>query len=157
MKKLGIPARLLTGDGGCAVEFLSLAGDAAEGHYCSLPGVPLDKMPGGAKFEEHFKARFNVAIQQYAPNAYDAAMVVVEAIKRANSTDPAKIVAELPKTNYAGVTSSTLAFDAYGDIKDGAVTVYQYTGGGKKAVETIGGAPAAAPAAVEPAKPTGPY
>ena len=154
MKKLSIPARLLTGDGGCAVEFLNLAGAAAEGHYCSLPGVPLDKMPGGAKFEAHFKTRFNIGIQQYAPNAYDAVMVVVEAIKRANSADPAKIVAELPKTSYAGVTSSALAFDANGDIKDGAVTIYQYTGGAKVAVETIGGVPAAA---AEPAKPSGPY
>ena len=138
MKKLGIEARLLTGDGGCAVEFLSLAGDAAEGHYCSLPGVPLDKMPGGAGFTERFRTRFNIDIQQYAPNAYDAVMVVVEAIKRANSTDPARIVAELPNTHYAGVTSSALAFDANGDIKDGAVTIYQYTGGAKTAVETIG-------------------
>ena len=153
MKKLGIPAKLLTGDGGCAVEFLNLAGAAAEGHYCSLPGVPLDKMPGGAKFAEHFKTRFNIGIQQYAPNAYDAVMVVVEAIKHANSTDPAKIVAELPKTNYAGVTSSALAFDENGDIKDIAVTIYQYTGGAKTAVETIGIVPTAA----EPAKPSGPY
>ena len=139
MKKLGIAAKMLTGDGGCAMEFLSLAGNAAEGHYCSLPGVPLDKMPGGAKFAERFKTRFNMPIQQYAPNAYDAVMVVVEAIKRADSVDPAKIVAELPKTQYAGVTSAALAFDANGDIKDGAVTIYQYTGETKTAVETIGG------------------
>jgi len=139
MKKLGIDAKLLTGDGGCAAEFLNLAGDAASGNYCSLPGVPLDKMPGGTKFAEHFKARFNVPIQQYAPNAYDAAMVVVEAVKRAGSADPAKIIAELPKTDYAGVTSK-ITFDENGDIKNGAVTVYQYTASGKTAVETIGGA-----------------
>lgn len=143
MKKLGMAAKLLTGDGGCAIEFLHLAGDAAPGHYCSLPGVPLDKMPGGATFAGHFKTRFNVPIQQYAPNAYDAVMVVVEAIKRANSADPAKIVAELPKTDYQGVTSA-LAFDANGDIKNGAVTVYQYGADNKTAVETIGGAPAPA-------------
>ena len=138
MKKLGIDARLLTGDGGCAIEFLNLAGDAASGNYCSLPGVPLDKMPGGAKFAEHFKTRFNVPIQQYAPNAYDAAMVVVEAVKRAGSADPEKIITELPKTDYNGVTSK-ITFDEHGDIKNGAVTVYQYTASGKTAVETIGG------------------
>jgi branched-chain amino acid transport system substrate-binding protein len=98
-------------------------------------------MPGGAKFVEHYKTRFQTDIQQYAPNAYDAVMVVVDAIKRANSADPAKIVAELPKTDYQGVTSR-LAFDASGDIKNGAVTIYQYTAGAKKAIETMGGAPA---------------
>ncbi len=145
MKKLGIPAKLLTGDGGCALEFLHLAGDAAPGNYCSLPGVPLDKMPGGAKFAERFKTRFNMPIQQYAPNAYDAAMVVVEAIKRADSADPAKIVAEMPKTNMPGVTS-TITFDENGDIKNGAVTIYQYSTDGKTAVETIGGTAEAAAA-----------
>ena len=153
MKKLGIGAKLLTGDGGCALEFLNLAGNAAAGNYCSLPGVPLDKMPGGARFAERFKARFNVPIQQYAPNAYDAAMAVVEAVKRAGSADPAKILAEMPKTNFEGVTS-TITFDEFGDIKNGAVTIYQYSADGKTAVETIGGAPAAN---AEPAKATGPY
>ena len=141
MKKLGLGVKLLTGDGGCAIEFLNLAGDAAAGNYCSLPGVPLDKMPGGANFVERFKTRFNVPIQQYAPNAYDAAMVVVEAIKHAGSADPAKIIAELPKTRYSGITSNAIAFDENGDIKDGAVTIYQYSATGKTAVETIGGAP----------------
>lgn len=146
MKKLGMHARLLTGDGGCAIEFLHLAGDAADGHYCSLPGVPLDKMPGGAQFAERFKTRFNIPIQQYAPNAYDAAMVIVEAVKRAKSGDPAKIVAELPNTDHQGVTSR-LAFDEYGDIKNGAVTMYQYGNNAKNPVQTLGGVPAA-PAAV---------
>lgn len=141
MKKLGIEAKLLTGDGGCALEFLKLAGEAAAGQYCSLPGVPLDKMPGGAKFEERYKTRFGVPIQQYAPNAYDAAMVVVEAIKRAGSADPAKILAEMPKTKYDGVTS-TIEFDEFGDIKNGAVTIYQYSATGKSPVETIGGSAA---------------
>ena len=139
MKKLGLNAKLLTGDGGCAIEFLNLAGDAAAGNYCSLPGVPLDKMPGGATFVERFNKRFNVPIQQYAPNAYDATMVVVEAIKRAGSVDSAKILTELPKTQYSGITSNAISFDENGDIKNGAVTIYQYSATGKTAVETIGG------------------
>ena len=80
-------------------------------------------------------------------------MVLVEAVKRAGSADPAKIVAELPKTDYNGITS-TITFDENGDIKNGAVTIYQYTADGKTAMETIGGAPAAS---AEPAKASGPY
>ena len=141
MKKLGMPAKLLTGDGGCALEFIHLAGAAAPGHYCSLPGVPLEQMPGGTKFKERYKTRFNIEIQQYAPNAYDAAMAVVEAVKRANATDAASIVAALPKTEFPGVTS-TIAFDEFGDIRNGTVTIYQYTAEGKTPVETLGGAAA---------------
>jgi len=147
MKQLGIKAKYLMADGGCTTEFHKLAGDAAEGAYCSLPGVPLAKMPGGPAFVEKFKTRFNTDIQLYAPYVYDAVMVVVEAIKRAGSAEPAKILAELPKTDHAGVTAR-IVFDDKGDIKNGAITLYQAVGGKWDALETIGGpAPEAVAAA----------
>lgn len=136
MKQLGLNARLLMGDGGCTIEFIKNAGDAAEGHWCSLPGIPYEKMPGGPKFIERFKARFGADIQLYAPYAYDAVMVVVEAVKRAGSAEPAKILAELPKTDHAGVTTRIL-FDAKGDLKDGAVSLYVAKGGKWEARDTI--------------------
>ena len=49
-------------------------------------------MPGGPKFIERFNAKYG-EIQLYAPYAYDAVMVVVEAIKRAQSAESAKILA----------------------------------------------------------------
>ena len=153
MKKLGVKSKLLMGDGGCTAEFPKLAGDAAEGQYCSLPGVPLDKMPGGTAFRDRYKAKFNADIQLYAPYVYDAVMVVIDAMKRADSVEPARYLAELPKTSYAGVTSR-ISFDEKGDIKDGAVTLYQFKGGNKEPLETIGATPApATPAAAEAAAP----
>jgi branched-chain amino acid transport system substrate-binding protein len=137
MKELGITARLLMGDGGCTTEFVKNAGEAAEGHYCSLPGIPYEKMPGGPKFIERFKAKYG-EIQLYAPYAYDAVMVVVEAIKRAQSAESAKILAELPKTDYQGVTTR-ITFDENGDLKDGAVSLYVARGGKWVALDTIGG------------------
>ncbi|MDP2752160.1 MAG: branched-chain amino acid ABC transporter substrate-binding protein [Rhodocyclaceae bacterium] len=123
MKKLDLRAPMLMGDGGCTTDFVKNAGEAAEGHRCSLPGVPLQKMPGGPDFIARYKARFNLDIQLYAPYAYDAVMVVVDAIKRADSADPAKILAVLPHTNYQGVTTK-ITFDANGDLKDSAITFY---------------------------------
>jgi branched-chain amino acid transport system substrate-binding protein len=142
--KLGIKARLLMGDGGCTTEFLKNAGAAAEGHYCSLPGIPYEKMPGGPKFIERFKAKYG-DIQLYAPYAYDAVMVIVEAVKSAKSAEPAAILAEIPKTDHQGVTTR-INFDDNGDLKDGAVSLYVAKGGKWEALDTIGG-PAAAPKA----------
>jgi branched-chain amino acid transport system substrate-binding protein len=121
MKKLGLKMKLLMADGGCTAEFLKNAGAAAEGHYCSLPGIPYEKMPGGPAFIERYKAKFNNDIQLYAPYAYDATMTVVEAVKRAQSAEPEKILAELPKTDFQGVTTRVV-FDEKGDIKDGAIS-----------------------------------
>jgi branched-chain amino acid transport system substrate-binding protein len=148
MKQLGLKSKLLMGDGGCTTDFVKNAAEAAEGHYCSLPGVPLAKMPGGPKFVERYKAKFNVDIQLYAPYAYDAVMVVVEAIKRAGGAEPAKILAELPKTDHKGV-STTINFDEKGDLKDGAISLYVARGGKWEALDTIGGAPTPAPAAAQ--------
>lgn len=158
MKKLGITAKLIGGDGFQTGEFIKLAGDNAEGQYASSPGAAKDKMPGFADFEKKYKAKFNTDIQIYAPNTYDATRILVEAMKRAGSADPAKYLPEVAKTDYQGVTGN-IKFDAKGDVVDGAVTVYQVKGGKWEAVATVGGAaaPAAAPAAAEaPAVPAAP-
>ena len=64
-------------------EFIKLAGADAEGAIASNPGLTLDSMPGGKAFKEKFTERFG-PIQNYAPYAYDAVYVMVEAMKRAN-------------------------------------------------------------------------
>jgi branched-chain amino acid transport system substrate-binding protein len=142
MKTLGIKSKLLMGDGGCTTEFHKLAGDAADSHYCSLPGVPLEQMPGGKAFQDKFKAKFNTEIQLYAPYSYDAVMVMGDAMKRANSVEPAKFLPEVGKTDLQGVTAK-VQFDDKGDVKDGAITLYQAKGGKWDALETVGGSPLA--------------
>ena len=55
-----------------------------------------------------------------------------------------KYLPEIGKVELSGVTSK-ITFDAKGDIKGGAVTVYQVHQGKWNAVQTMGGAPAAKP------------
>ncbi|MCK6393893.1 branched-chain amino acid ABC transporter substrate-binding protein [Zoogloea sp.] len=135
IKQLGINAKFITGDGGCTGEVIKLAGDAISGNaYCTQPGLPLEKMPGGKNFNERFKKRFNADVQIYAPYSYDAASAIIEAMKAANSADPAKYAGSIGKVNFPGVIG-TVAFDAKGDIKDGAVTVYQFKAGKWEALQ----------------------
>lgn len=150
MKELGIKAKFLGGDGVCTPEFMKLGGPAADGQFCSLPGVPLEQLAKGPEFKTRFNARFGYDIQLYAPNAYDAVMVLADAMKRADSVEPAKYLPEVGKTSIEGVTGK-IEFDEVGDLKGGAISVYQYEGGALKYVETLGGAPAPAPAAEAPA------
>ena len=146
LQALGLKANLLTGDGGCTPEFIKLAGTASEGQFCSLPGVPLEKMPKGADFKTRFVGKFNAQVQLYAPYVYDAVMVMADAIKRANSVEPAKYLAVLPQTSYQGV-SARVEFDGVGDLKDGAISLYQVKDGKLTHLETLGATAAAAPAA----------
>jgi branched-chain amino acid transport system substrate-binding protein len=135
MKRLGLTAKLLGGDGLQNINFIKLAGADAEGVVASSPGLPLDAMPGGAQFKQKFEAKYG-AIQVYAPYAYDAVQVLVAAMKRADSAEPAKVLAELAKTNHAGVTGP-LSFDTKGDTAGGAVTLYQVKGGTWAVLETV--------------------
>ncbi|MBE9610099.1 branched-chain amino acid ABC transporter substrate-binding protein [Chitinilyticum piscinae] len=142
MTKLGVNAQLLGPDGLSTGEFLKLAGNDAEGTITSQPGQPKEQLQGAQDFFTKFKAKFNVDVQLYAPNSYDALMVLVEAMKRAGSADPAKYLPEMAKTDYTGLTGK-IAFDEKGDLKDGAITVYQAKGGKWEVLEVVGGKPAA--------------
>jgi len=149
MKALGIKAKFISGDGAQSAELIKLGGDAAEGSYATTAGLPKEKMPQGAAFYDKFKAKFNADVQVYAPFTYDATNVLIAAIQKAG-TDPAKIIDAIKATSMDGVTGK-IAFDDKGDIKDGAVTVFQVKGGKWETVEIVGGPKEAAPAAAAPA------
>jgi branched-chain amino acid transport system substrate-binding protein len=135
MKQLGMTAKFLGGDGAQTPKLIELAGADAEGVLASNPGLPLDAMPGGSAFKAKFEAKYGT-IQNYAPYAYDAMQVLVEAMKRAGSSDPAKYLSELSKTDYQGVTGH-IRFDAKGDLTGGAVTLYQVKDGKWQPLETV--------------------
>lgn len=135
MKRLGVSAQFVGGDGAQTAEFLHLAGADGEGVIASNPGLPLASMPGGKEFEQKFTAKYG-KIQNYSPYAYDAVMVMVSAIQRANSTDPKQYLTELAKTNQSGVTG-LIQFDQKGDLTGGSVTLYQVKGGKWEPLETV--------------------
>lgn len=143
MRALGLKAKFMMGDGGYTPKLVELAGTAAEGTYASLPGVPLDQMPGGKDFSQRYEKRFQQPIQLYAPYCYDAVNVMITAMQQADSVEPAKYLSALKKISYSGVTS-TIAFDDKGDIRGGAITLYQIQKGVWQPLQTMGGAAAAA-------------
>ncbi|MGA9667336.1 MAG: branched-chain amino acid ABC transporter substrate-binding protein [Gallionella sp.] len=136
VKALAMDLKFMTGDGSNTPEFIKLAGDAAEGAYATLPGVPLDKMPGGKEFEKRFVAKYG-AIQLYAPYCYDAVNVMIAAMQQAGTADPAKYLPALAAISYDGVTAK-IQFDEKGDLKGGAITVYQVQRGKWQPLETLG-------------------
>lgn len=135
-RSLGMTAQFLGADGIYTTEFIKLASTASEGVYASLPGLPLDKMPGGPDFRDRYKTRYNRDIQLYAPFSYDAVKVMIAAMQRAGSAEPAQYLPELARTDHQGVTSR-ITFDRYGDLKGGAITLYQVRNGKWQVLETL--------------------
>jgi branched-chain amino acid transport system substrate-binding protein len=127
-RQLQVNARVLGADGLCSDEMAKLAGVAAENVVCSVAGQPTSRMARGSAFSDAYQKRFGVPVLIYAPYAYDAVMVIVDAMKRANSTDHRKILAELPSTNYVGLIGP-IRFDAHGDVADPQLALYRFEGG----------------------------
>nr|WP_315463448.1 branched-chain amino acid ABC transporter substrate-binding protein [uncultured Rhodoferax sp.] len=125
MKSLGIKAKFMGGDGICSTELVKLAGDsiADDQVFCAeAGGVEGEAKAGMEEFKTKFKAKFNTDVQVYAPYVYDSVKLMVAAMVKANSSDPAKYLPELAKTDYKGVTGP-IVFDEKGDIKNGALTL----------------------------------
>lgn len=140
MKQLGIEAKFLGGDGICGAELPKLAAGAMadEQVVCAeAGGVEGQQKAGLEKFKADFKKKFNVDVQIYAPYVYDAVNVMVAAMVKAGSAEPAKYLPALAATdNYKGVTGN-ISFDNKGDIKNGALTLYTYKGGKREEIAVV--------------------
>ncbi|HEY4297262.1 MAG TPA: branched-chain amino acid ABC transporter substrate-binding protein [Paraburkholderia sp.] len=135
-KQLGLRAKVLSGDGVCVDTLPQLAGAAADNVVCSQAGMALEKMPGGAAFAAKYQKRFGHGIEFDAPFTYDAVYIVVDAMKRAHSTDPVKILAAMPSTNYSGVIGTT-TFDSHGDLQHGVISLYDFKAGKKTLLDVV--------------------
>jgi len=140
MKALGLNVKLVGGDGICTAELPKLAaGTMDDGQvFCAeAGGVDGAQKQAMEDFKARFKAATKLDVQVYAPYSYDAVGVLVAAMVKAGSADPAKYLPVLAKTEgYKGVTGN-ISFDAKGDIKNGALTLYTYKGGSRESLAVV--------------------
>ena len=131
MAQLGMgEVRFLAGDGACTEKLPELASGAATVTQvlCATGGVSIGKMPGGREWKKRYDARYPGRFQTFSPYAYDATMVLADAMRRANSVDPKVYLPVLRQTNYQGVTAR-IQFNAQGDLTQPAVTLNAYRQG----------------------------
>ena len=137
MEQLGMSkVKYFGGDGICTSEIAKLAGGAKtlENVICAEGGASLAKMPGGVEWKKRYDEKYPNQFQVYSPYTYDATFVLVDAMKRANSIDPKVYTPELIKTSMKGVTT-TIEFLPNGELKNPAITLYNYVGGKKTPLE----------------------
>ena len=136
MEQLGLTKqKYFGGDGICTNDLIKQSAGAKtlENVICAEGGASLDKMPSGKAWMARYEAKYPKQFQVYSPYVYDAVFVLVDAMKRANSVDPKVYTAEIGKTNFKGVTT-TVQFEANGELKNPAMTLYTYKGDKKIAL-----------------------
>ena len=136
MEQLGLTnVKYFGGDGICTMDLIKQSAGAKtlDNVICAEGGASLAKMPGGDAWKKRYDAKYPNQFQVYSPYTYDATFVLVDAMKRAKSTDPKVYTPELLKTNFKGVTT-TIAFEANGELKNPSITLYEYKDGKKSAL-----------------------
>ncbi|MCU7369798.1 branched-chain amino acid ABC transporter substrate-binding protein [Paucibacter sp. O1-1] len=140
MKQLGIEAKFMGGDGICSGELPKLAaGTMADNQVvcAEAGGVEGESKKSMDDFKAKFKAKYKADVQIYAPYVYDSVNVMVDAMVKAGSAEPAKYLPVLAKTDgYKGVTG-TISFDNKGDIKNGALTLFTYKAGARQQIAVV--------------------
>ena len=110
-RQLGLAAPLYQSHGVASKQFVKLAGAAAEG--VRLPAAALlvaDTLPASdaqkkvvATYKSEYEARFKQEVSTFGGHAYDGLMLALEAMRRAGSTDKAKVRDALEQTRgYVG-------------------------------------------------------
>ncbi len=141
-KQLGLNLPLFGGDGWESEDLVKIGKDAVEGHYFSTHYHPEVSSPKSKAFVEAYKKRFkNTDGSPKAPDAmaalgYDSAMILVEAMKRAGTTEGDKVRAAIAATkDFDGVTGRTIINEKRDATKP--AVILQVKNGAFKYVETI--------------------
>jgi branched-chain amino acid transport system substrate-binding protein len=125
MQRLEVKARLVTAMIGIVgASFFISTGVAANGSLSLESGVPFNKMAGWKKFQAEYTQRFDFNIYGMTPFSYDAAQVLIAAIRQANSLDVRKVVDVLHEISHRGL-SGTISFDASGNLRNPSFTIYE--------------------------------
>ena len=136
MEQLGMAnVKYFGGDGICTMDLIKQSGGAKtlDNVVCAEGGASLEKMPGGTAWKKRYDAKFPGQFQVYSPYVYDAIHVLVAAMQAAGSADPKVYLPKMAATNYKGITTN-VQFEANGELKNPAMTLYTYKGDKKVAL-----------------------
>ncbi len=124
-KAIGIEAIFLGGD--AWDEIVKYTGDSINGAYQTAPWHPDAPFPNSRYLQQRYAAQYGNPIRNIsAPLAYDAVMVLADAIRRAGSTDRRMIRDALAETRGFQGATGTITFDANGDPINKEVVILTY-------------------------------
>ena len=161
-KQLDIKVPLLGGDGWDSTQLWDLGGESLNGDYISNHYSVDDPSPAIQKFVADYKARYGTVPDALAALGYDSMNVLANAIKRAGSTEGAKLKDAINATkDFPGVTGVITIDNNRNAVKPAVVLKLQdrkyiyvetiYPEGMTPPAGAPAGAPAASPAASIPA------
>jgi branched-chain amino acid transport system substrate-binding protein len=93
--------------------------------YVTSSSADVAEFRGGRQFLDKFRAAYKSDPVWAAHYAYDAVYVLAGTMQRIDSTDPSTLRAKLKTIDAIAPVSVTMRFDAAGEQRYGAISVYQ--------------------------------
>jgi len=122
-RQLGITVPMLGGDGWEAPELIQIGGEALKNTYYSTHFSSVKETPEVQKFVKAYRAKYNGETpDSMAALGYDSALVLVDAIRRAGTTEGAKLRDAIAQTDFVGATGRT-KLNAQRDAPKAAVII----------------------------------
>lgn len=115
LRAAGVKCPIIGQEGYDSQKFIEIAGPAGEGVIITTSLDRDSTVPETAEFIQAFEKQAGFKADMVAASGHTAVMVAADAIKRAGSTDPAKILAALKATNLK-VSTGTIKFNALGEV-----------------------------------------
>lgn len=137
IREQGIDMPILSGDGFDTQLVSTVPGPSlANKVYFSTHTYLGDNRPEVAKFIEDYKAEYGIEPENsFAPLGYDALNLIADAIRRANSDEPAKIRDALAETRgFKGVTGE-ISYTRASMVPPKPISIVSVTGGEFKVEE----------------------
>jgi branched-chain amino acid transport system substrate-binding protein len=136
-RQLGLTVPLCGGDGWESQTLLDIGKDAVEGHYFSTHYASDAATPAITAFVDAYKKRYNGKVPDaMAALGYDSAMFLVDAIKRAGTTDSKALRDALAATKEFAAVTGKISINAQRDAVKSAV-ILQIKDGKFKYLETV--------------------
>ena len=136
-RELGITVPVVGGDGWDSPKLPEIAGgDALNNTFFTNHYSVEDTSPLSKAFVDAYKKEYGQVPDAMAVLGYDAAYVIVDAIKRANSAEPAKIRDALAATKGYKGAAGELTLNEFHDAVKGAVII-EFKGGKQVYKETV--------------------
>ena len=135
-KQLGLQVPIFGGDGWESDKLVEIGRDAVEGQHFSTHYHPEVGTPKSRQFVEAYKKRYGAAPDAMAALGYDSVMILADAIRRANSAEPAKIRDALAATKNFDAVTGMITIDANRDASKAAV-ILRVDKGTFKYLETV--------------------
>jgi branched-chain amino acid transport system substrate-binding protein len=121
-KEIGLKAPFMSGDGSIDPKFIEIAGvKEAEGTYLTFSPDPQN-IPTAREFVERYRAKYG-ELGPYSIYAYDAANIMLAAIKEANSTEGKIIMEKLHSMEFSGALGM-IKFDKKGDVTSAPYVIW---------------------------------